>query len=641
MKTPSRLDVTNQSMAFVFGICLWMAILTFIELAPKGDGHRDSLRLILTLGYFGVLLGLLNHLRTSLPQVLWKISQWCFEDAPPDILRASKNLMEELEFMIQCQMRILSAFIASTGLLVLNAWFPAPDLIVGAYHLAWWLTLLLGIVFLYWLPSSLDKVFQQYRFLRRQVQTCDHYQPRNFANLVNLTSEDPDPVFKVQAPRDGFVLGRRPWTFKRMCENVVIFGSTGSGKTICVMNALLDRLIASKRCRPKLGGLILDYKGDYLEKVKSLCQAHGREKDLIVISPHSGVAWNPLDCDESEHEIAAWLVTAMKALGHKDEDQSFFTSQSEALLANSIAILRATNTPGEPPHVAQLYNIINEEAFLQNRLRILDEQTEDHAPDCPGRECFRYFSSVFSALPNDTKQCVVATLNNMLDPLRSPLIASVVRRASSFQLADATNRSKIIYLDLPMAQHPKAGKVLGVLLKLAFQTTVRRKPRQQANYSFFFADEYQEFYTNDKQTIDTRFFSISREYNHMNIIATQNLNNLTMQDDKPDAAMSLLSNNKIKIFLQNDNKDTNQYASELFGQQVIELGGGTTTVAQVSSVVSSVDFLRLRKPSSSSKHCEAIILDTTVSKVDLLNRLIKFPIAPIPVSRVHAPQAIA
>ena len=627
-KSPNRIQVVEMFSRSAFGLSCWLAVLLFIEMTPKDPAARNTLRLAYMVAFFLAAIGLCLHVQRTIPRFLLTLYRWRYEDAPPEMENSMKNFTEEVDFVLLVMTALCVFFLGAMGMTVLNHWFPLPSLINGMVSLVWWGTVIGMVLFVYCLPVLLNNVLRHLRFLRRQTRTCDFYRPRKLSNLWQLKPSDPDRPFELRPPKDGFVIGRRPWRLSKLRENMIVFGSVGSGKTLCVMNAFLENLIASKGSRDPIGGLILDYKGDFYQKTVRLCQKHGRRDDLIVLSPDSGNAWNPVDNVEPANEIAARFVATMKALGQKDRNTSFFGDQAETLLANAIVLLRQSNSPDDPPMIADIYRIANDFDFLQERLEALP----DHAPNAPLSNplfrCKYYFEQEFYALPDEVRQSVVATLNNMLNPLCTEKIAAIIHKPSTVDLADCAKNAKIVYLHLPAAQTPKAGRVLGLLLKLAFFAEVKKKALDCQRYSFLFADEFQEFFTSEGEASDARFFAISRQYDQINLIATQNLNNFTMLGDKKDAVKSFLSNVKTKVFLQNSDKDTNDYATELFGQYVAELGGSHNgSIPQLLSHVRSTDFIGLRSPEvGQCDYCESFILNEAASKVDIANRTARWPV---------------
>lgn len=630
----SRGKVVETFSLCAMGVACWLAALIYIELAPKPGTERDTMRLIYTCGYFIAAAGLLLHINKTLPVFLSMLNRWRYEDAPPSMESAWKNLVEEFEFVLNSLVWITIVLTTTTGVAVLANWFTLPGILLGANGLVWWFAVLALIAFAFWFPASLNSIFRHFRFLRRQVTTCDFYRPRSIHDLWGLSSIAPDRKFFLFAPDDGFIAGNRKWTFPALTQNLIAFGSIGSGKTACVMNAFLNQFIASTKLRNEsqpAGGLVLDFKGDYLDKLERLCAKHSREQDLIVLSPVSTHRWNPLDSQEPASEIASRFVSTMKALGQRDTNTSFFADQSESFVENAITLLRFSGGPEHPPTIPQIHRLANDMGFLSELINQLPGEEANENRSNPVSRCRVYFCNEFVALPEDTRNSVLGTLNNMLNPLCTEDVASIVDGPSTINLAEATIGSKIIYLDLPQARAPKAGRALGLLLKLSFFAEVRKKKLRSGKYSFFFADEFQEFFTSDQEASDTRFFAVSREFDHCNLVATQNMNNLTMQGDKKDAVMSLLANIKTKIFLQNSDQQTNSYASELFGRHVEELGGGHMGGhAHVVPNLAPGDFINLKTPSPGiCDHCDSYMLIESGSQVDIANRANRWPIVSV------------
>ncbi|MEZ6082047.1 MAG: type IV secretion system DNA-binding domain-containing protein [Pirellulaceae bacterium] len=290
--------------------------------------------------------------------------------------------------------------------------------------------------------------------------------------------------------------------------------------------------------------------------------------------------------------------------------------------------MRVCGGDERPPTIPEVYRLANDWEFLSSKIDQVQSSSEFLLHSDPISRCQFYFRNEFVSLPDDARNSVIGTLNNMLNPLCGRSLASIVDGRSTVSLRDAASGSKIIYLNLPQAKAPKAGRILGLLMKLSFFAEIRKKELRSGKYSFFFADEFQEFFTSDQDASDTRFFAVSREFDHCNIVATQNMNNFTMQGDKKDAVMSLLANIKTKIFLQNSDQQTNAYASELFGRHVEELGGGHISAqAQIVPNLAPGDFVKLRTPEKGKcDYCDSYMLIESGFRVDTANRANRWPI---------------
>jgi hypothetical protein len=94
---------------------------------------------------------------------------------------------------------------------------------------------------------------------------------------------------------------------------VMILGAIGSGKTSCCMHPFAEQLFAyraSERDR-RIGGLVLEVKGDFCDKVRDILERHHRSDDYIEISLDSDYRYNPLhnelDAYASAYNIASLL----------------------------------------------------------------------------------------------------------------------------------------------------------------------------------------------------------------------------------------------------------------------------------------------------------------------------------------------
>ena len=68
-------------------------------------------------------------------------------------------------------------------------------------------------------------------------------------------------------------------TLEDACQNILVLGGIGSGKTTCVMQPILLQCL-DQQC----GGLIFDIKGDVKEAVKKFAAA--TQKELVILGPN-------------------------------------------------------------------------------------------------------------------------------------------------------------------------------------------------------------------------------------------------------------------------------------------------------------------------------------------------------------------
>jgi hypothetical protein len=73
---------------------------------------------------------------------------------------------------------------------------------------------------------------------------------------------------------------------KGLFTGIGIFGAIGTGKTSCCMRPFAEQLIAYKASEPakRIGGLVLEVKGDFCHQIREIARQHGREDDYVEVA---------------------------------------------------------------------------------------------------------------------------------------------------------------------------------------------------------------------------------------------------------------------------------------------------------------------------------------------------------------------
>jgi hypothetical protein len=97
---------------------------------------------------------------------------------------------------------------------------------------------------------------------------------------------------------------------------IAILGAVGSGKTSCCMYPYAEQILAYKADDPsrRIGGLVLEVKGDFCRKVKQILDRHGRGEDYIEISLDSEFRYNPLHNDLDAYALAFNIASLLNNL---------------------------------------------------------------------------------------------------------------------------------------------------------------------------------------------------------------------------------------------------------------------------------------------------------------------------------------
>jgi type IV secretory pathway TraG/TraD family ATPase VirD4 len=249
------------------------------------------------------------------------------------------------------------------------------------------------------------------------------------------------------------------------------------------------------------------------------------------------------------------------------EQDAFWLDSAKKFIRHAIALLRIVNPDGSPPAFAQINS-------LAGSMKRLSEMADEVADDDPrGDQCLAFFADEWSQLAENTRTSTQAYITNMVDPFLMRPYCDVFSGRSDLRISDAVDGGKILYVYMPIADKEAMSKVICTFVKLEFFREVLKRPDKERS-SFFFCDEFQSFFTVVQGKGDADFFERSRQSNHANIIATQNIPALLkVASDRESVVQNLLGNCAVKVFLRNTDEKTNEYASKLFGQQVVAMAG--------------------------------------------------------------------
>jgi hypothetical protein len=120
---------------------------------------------------------------------------------------------------------------------------------------------------------------------------------------------------------------------------VVIVGAIGSGKTSACVHPYVEQLLGYKANRPseRLGGLVLEVKGDFCREVRSILERYGRGDDYIEISLSSQYRYNPLHNDLDAYALAFGIATLMTNLFGRGKEP--FWQQASTNLIKFVILL--------------------------------------------------------------------------------------------------------------------------------------------------------------------------------------------------------------------------------------------------------------------------------------------------------------
>lgn len=97
---------------------------------------------------------------------------------------------------------------------------------------------------------------------------------------------------------------------------IAILGAIGASKTTGCMVPYAEQLIAFKADDPakRIGGLVLEVKGDFCHQVRDLLRKHGRAEDYVAISVGGEFRYNPLYNDLDAYALAYNIASLLNNL---------------------------------------------------------------------------------------------------------------------------------------------------------------------------------------------------------------------------------------------------------------------------------------------------------------------------------------
>jgi hypothetical protein len=121
---------------------------------------------------------------------------------------------------------------------------------------------------------------------------------------------------------------------------VMVLGAVGTGKTSACMYPYVDQLLRwrSEDQQRRIGGLILEVKGDFCGQVRSILSRAGRSDDYLEIGLDTGVCYNPLHNDLDPYAVAYAIATLLNNLFGRSKEP--FWQQAYTDLLKFVILLR-------------------------------------------------------------------------------------------------------------------------------------------------------------------------------------------------------------------------------------------------------------------------------------------------------------
>ena len=179
---------------------------------------------------------------------------------------------------------------------------------------------------------------------------------------ITAPGRSPEPTW-LTIPQRGLYTG------------IMILGAVGTGKTSACMYPYVDQLLRWRAADPdlKMGGLVLEVKGDFCRQVRTILARAGRESDYVEVGLNSGVCYNPLHNDLDPYAVSYAVATLLNNLFGRSKEP-FWQQAYTDLLKFVISLRRITDGYTT---LAEVYRYIIDDKLIDKNIRALQAQFKD------------------------------------------------------------------------------------------------------------------------------------------------------------------------------------------------------------------------------------------------------------------------
>lgn len=345
------------------------------------------------------------------------------------------------------------------------------------------------------------------------------------------------------------------------------------GKTSSAMYPFTRQFLEynSRGFEHKFAMLILDVKGNYGKQVKTFSNELGISSDIITISLHSNIYYNPLHKPNLKAHVLANRLKTILLLFSENNSESYWLDKAEQILTECIKFCRLYND-GYVTFLELHKLITSSKYYYEKKLIIKNLFLQSKLKE---NEIFElnmgidFFEKEFLSLDERTKNILISEITRITNVFVADYDVCKIFCAPQEKLtfdgfSEVLSCGKIVILDMNIAVYANLSKIIATYLKLDFQTEVLSNLSKHTIFpSVFVCDEYDKY----SSKTDSEFFSVSREAKCINIVSTQSYSSLT-NALKDEACVKVIIQNLInKIWFRTDDSFTIDEAQKQLGKK--------------------------------------------------------------------------
>jgi hypothetical protein len=378
--------------------------------------------------------------------------------------------------------------------------------------------------------------------------------------------------------QDGSQSDRPGWLVlpeKGMYTGILITGATGSAKTSAAQYPFTAQLIHLHAADParKMGGLIIDAKGNYADFVRDQCALAGRLGDYYEVSLTSGVKWNIVGRpDLNAPALGGHIADMIENVQGTSLADPFWHQEAKDLASQVIRVLRLAH--GCEPTMATLYRAATSYEAFEDYVKLAEKRVSTGEQQDELNSIKFWLEAKAAKLDAKLRASIAAGLNGVCSLFDDPKIREVFAPDPIWENFKGFDRliaeGQIVALRVPKSQLKTVSTIVGTMTKLNFYDAVLNRLARAEHGSedvergvFFVADEYDGYTT---QPGDGDFFSKCREAKCCAVIATQTYESFVAKLKNEHVAAQLIANLRTKIWLCAEDNFTARQAADLCGE---------------------------------------------------------------------------
>lgn len=395
----------------------------------------------------------------------------------------------------------------------------------------------------------------------KQLINSHQYTKKINKNELSLLIGETSSHQKIYIPESG------------LYQNFLITGTIGSGKTSSAMYPFTKQFFQYNFNHPnkKLGMLILDVKGNFHKQVLNYAKQFHLQQDLIILSLHSNIYYNPLHKPNLKPQVLANRLKTILLLFSENNTESYWLDKAEEILSECIKLCRLYNN--NYVTFLELHKLVTIPNYYKEKIQTLRNlfisSKLSHPQVYELNASLNFFQKEFENLDQRTKSILISEITRITNPFVSDYdIMSTFcppkEKLTFTDFSEVIEKGKILVLNMNISEYQIISKIIAAYLKLDFQTEViSRLSHSNPKTTIFLCDEYDKYVTKS----DSEFFSLSREAKCINIVSTQSYTSLksTLKDE---SQVKVITQNLInKIWFRTDDTFTIEEAQKQLGKE--------------------------------------------------------------------------